>query len=114
MHRCKSGQNEKNIFFLILITLCFQGKGEIWISVKLPCFCQTPLQLAKPTQFQLVGKGVDFVFPRKKKEGRNPHLASSKRNDPKCLNFSDCLVGNCLEAVWQVSGGCMVAVWSVS
>ena len=31
-------------------------------------FCQTPLQLANPTQLQLVGEGVDFVFPRKKEE----------------------------------------------
>ena len=26
---------------------------------------QTPLQLADPTQLQLVEVGVDFVFPRK-------------------------------------------------
>ena len=26
-------------------------------------FCQTPLQLANPTQLQLVGEGVDFVLP---------------------------------------------------
>ena len=60
-------------------------------------FCQTPLQLAHPVQLQLVGVGVDFVFPRKKKkEGRkknNPHLTSSRRNEPTCLNFGDCLVG---------------------
>ena len=31
-------------------------------------FCQNPLQLADPTQLQLVEVGVDFVFPRK--EGR--------------------------------------------
>ena len=31
--------------------------------------CQTPLQLANPTQLQLDGEGVDFAFPRKK-EGR--------------------------------------------
>ena len=42
------------------------------------------------TQLQLVGVGVDFVFP---KEGRNPHLAFSRRNDPTSLIFSDCLVG---------------------
>ena len=28
--------------------------------------CLTPFQLATPTQLQLVGVGVDFVFPRKK------------------------------------------------
>ena len=86
--------------------------------------CKTPLQLADPTQFELVGVGVDFVFQRKKnKEGRkkkNPHLASSKRNGPTCLNFGDCLVGvwrvygNCLAGVWWVSGGCLVGVWWVS
>ena len=31
-------------------------------------FCQTPLQLANPTQLQLVGERVDFDFPRKKKK----------------------------------------------
>ena len=31
-------------------------------------FCQTPLQLANPTQLQLVWVGVDFVFPRKEEE----------------------------------------------
>ena len=72
------------------------------------------------TQLQLVGVGVDFVFPLEEEEGRNPHLASSRRIDPTCLNFGDCLVGvwrvygNCLEGVWQVSGGCLVGVWRVS
>ena len=59
---------------------------------------------------------------RKKEEekGRNnPHLAFSRRNDPTCLNFGDCLVGvwkvfgNCLEGVWRVSGGCLEGVWKV-
>ena len=27
-------------------------------------YCQTPLQLADPTQLQLAGEGVDFVFPQ--------------------------------------------------
>ena len=43
--------------------------------------------------------GVDW---KKKEEGRkegrkkknnNPHLAFSRKNDPTCLIFSDCLVG---------------------
>ena len=35
-------------------------------------YCQTPLQLANPTELQLVGVGVDFVFPQeeRKEEGR--------------------------------------------
>ena len=77
-------------------------------------FCQTQLQLADPTQFQLVVVGVDFVFPleEEEEEGRrrnNPHLAFSRRNDPTCLHFADCLLGalrvlgNCLEGVWKVS-----------
>ena len=57
---------------------------------------------------------------RKEGRRRNPHLASSRRNDPTCLNFGDCLVGvwkvfgNCLEGVWQVSGGCLEGVLRVS
>ena len=69
------------------------------------------------SQLQLIGVGVDFVFPlegrKKKKEGRNnPHLAFSRRIDPTCLIFVDCLVGvwrvygNCLEGVCRVSGTC--------
>ena len=55
------------------------------------------------------------------KEGRkNRHLAFSRRSDPTCLIFSDCLVGvwrvygNCLESVWQVSFGCLEGVLRVS
>ena len=70
------------------------------------------------TQLQLLGVGVDFVFPleegrkegrrRKKKKNNNPHLGSSRGCDSTCLKF---LVGvwkvfaNCLEVVWQVSKG---------
>ena len=58
-------------------------------------YCQTPLQLADPTQLQLVGIGVDFVFPLdeeeegRKEEGRknNPHPGSSRESDPTCLKF---------------------------
>ena len=64
------------------------------------------------TQLQLVGVGVDFVFPleeegrrRKKKKKNNPHLAFSRRKDPTCLIFSGCLVG-----VWRVSGNCLESV----
>ena len=68
------------------------------------------------TQLQLVGVGVDFVFPRKKK---SPHLASSRRKDPTCMNFDDCLLGvwrvssGCLEGVWKVPGGCLKGVGKV-
>ena len=70
----------------------------------------------------MVGVGVDFVFPQegRRKEGRrNPHLASSRRVDPTCLNFGDCLVGvwnvfgNCLEGVWLESGGRLKGVLRV-
>ena len=49
-------------------------------------------------------------------EGRNPHLASSRRIDPTCLNFGDCLVGDggCMEIVWRVSGGCLESAWRLS
>ena len=61
------------------------------------------------------------------KEGRKPHLASSRRIHPTCLNFGDCLVGvwklfgrcmvgvfGCLEGVLGVSGRCLEGVWRVS
>ena len=76
-------------------------------------YCQTPLQLANPTQLQLVGVGVDFVFPqegRRRKEGtKNPHLASSSWIGPRSLNF-----GNCLMGVWKVFGNLVEGVWHVS
>ena len=61
-----------------------------------------------------------FSHGNKKKEGRNPHLASSKRTGPTCQNFGDCLVGvwrgfgNCPEGVWWVSVGCLDGVLRVS
>ena len=72
------------------------------------------------TQVQLVGVGVDFVFPleeegRKKKN--NPHLGSSRGCDSICLKF---LVGvwkvfgNCLAGVLRVSRGCLKHVWMLS
>ena len=92
-----------------------------WQQFYRQAWLQTPLHLANPTQLQLVWAGVDFVFPRKKnkKKKNNPHLAFSRRNDPTCLIFGDCLVGvwmvygNCLEGVWWVSGRCPLAVWRV-
>ena len=75
-------------------------------------FCQTPLQLEKPNS-------TSVGLSRRKKK-KNPHLASSRRIDPTCLNFGDCLVGvwklsgGCLAGVWWVSGGCLVGVWWVS
>ena len=88
-------------------------KGALVFSLDI---YQTPLQLAlqlaNPTQLQLVGVGVDFVFPRKKEEGRkNPQLNSRKRNDPTCLNFGDlyCVTGlnwsNLLPSVTLVRDG---------
>ena len=59
---------------------------------------------------------------KEEEEGRNenPHLACTRRNDPLCLNFGECLVGvwrffeNCLEAVWWVSERCLEGVLRVS
>ena len=78
-------------------------------------FCQTPLQLANLTQLELVGVGVDFVFPQegRKEEGMNPHLASTRGNDPLCLKLVDCLVG-VWKVVWQVSVDFLVGVLCVS
>ena len=49
-------------------------------------FCQTPLQLADPTQLQFVGVGVDFVFPLDRGE-HFPELA--KNHWGKVPNFWD-------------------------
>ena len=97
-------------FFQIIISYlgATWEQGQQRITTELVHNCQIPLQLANPTQLQLVRAGVDFVFPRKKKEGRrkkNPHLASSRRIDPTCLKFGDCLV-----SVWKVLGNCLEAV----
>ena len=56
--------------FLILCLAAY-AQGNL-IQYLLSHFCQTPLQLANPTQLQSVGEGVDFVFPREegRKEGR--------------------------------------------
>ena len=52
---------------------------------KLALYCQTPLQLANPTEVQFDRVGVDFVFPYLSQEGRrrnNPHLAFTCGNGP--------------------------------
>ena len=47
---------------------------------------------------------------------KNPDLASTRRNDPTCLNIVGCPVGvlrvsgECLECVWMVSGVCLERV----
>ena len=47
----------------------------------------------------------------RRRRKNNPHLAFSRRNDPKCLIFGDCLVGvsrvygNCLESVFMCLEG---------
>ena len=81
-------------------------------------------KFADPTQLRLAGVGVDFVFLQEgiRREGRrrkNRNLALSRRNEPSCLNYGDCLVGvwksfgKCLDGVRQVSGGCLEGVWRV-
>ena len=51
----------------------------------------------KPNSTSIGWSRSCFFFPieGRRKEGRrnNPHLASSRRNDPTCLNFGDFLVG---------------------
>ena len=60
----------------------------ILIFVKLHSNLQTQLN------FSWLKKELTlFSHGRKEEEGRNPHLFSSGRNDPTCLNFGDYLVG---------------------
>ena len=79
----------------------------VWLSQE---FCQTPLRLGNPNSSSVVWRRSWLCFPtRRRKEGRkkknNPHLASSRRNDPTWLNF-----GNCLLGVWRVFGNCLEGV----
>ena len=90
-------ENENNCYTSSQVTLRYPRSGIVKLHSDLRIL----------TQLQLVGVGVDFVFPlegrrRKKEEVSNPHLALSRRNDPACLVFSDCLVG-----VWRVYGNCL-------
>ena len=47
-------------------------------------------ELADPTEVQLDGVGVDFVFPchNNNNNNNNPQLDSTRRNDPTCLKFA--------------------------
>ena len=56
--------------WLTLIPITSYGVQYLIFLRVLYHFCQTPLQLANPTQLQLVGVGVDFVFLRKEGERR--------------------------------------------
>ena len=44
-------------------------------------YCQTPLQLANPTQLQLVGVGADFVFLLEEKEGKNEGRKEGRKEE---------------------------------
>ena len=45
-------------------------------------YCQTPLQLANPTQLQLVGVGVDFVFQLEEEEEEEGRKEGRKEPPP--------------------------------
>ena len=82
--------------------------------------CQTQPQLANQPQLQLVWVGSRswLCFPteeegRRKEAGRNPHLASSKKDWPYMSELWWLYCG-CLEGAWKFSGGCLAVVWWVS
>ena len=61
-----------------------QGKEsleeKIHTVLRVACFCRTPLQLANPTELQLDGVGVDFVFPLSQLRAKNlPPQRSTRR-----------------------------------
>ena len=58
-------------------------------------------KLAIPTELQMDGVGVDFVFVWNAEGRKKPHLASTGRYAPTCLKFGGCPVG---VSVWRVSG----------
>ena len=105
------------ICYVPTITLFWNVFSAIWNVVKLHSNLQTQLNFSWfESELTLFSHGR-----RWRKEGRNnPHLAFSRRNDPTCLIFGDCLLGvwrvygNCLKGVWRVSGRCPLAVWRVS
>ena len=74
-------------------------------------------ELADPTQFQLIGVGVDFVFAKNGQSlrNRNPHLASTIRNKANVWNFVAALrvFGGCLEVIHMVSGQYLMGAWRV-
>ena len=78
-----------------------------------------------------VGQSRSRLLIRRRKGGRNPHLASTSRTGPTCLKFDGISVGvwrvarGCLEGIWRLSwgclevvsrmsGGCLQSVWRVS
>ena len=97
---------------LCFVILSPHGSHYSYPSKRRDCFCQTPLQLANPTQLQLVGVGVDFVYPRKKKEGRRRKEPPPSFKQKECPYISElwCVSCGCLEGVWNLSGGCLAVV----
>ena len=111
---------------------------HLYIITLINCyFCLTPLQLANPTQLQMVGEGLDFVFPQKKEgitltlllaEGMTLHVWTMLavlwvsgewleivwRVSGRCLTGVLQVSGRCLKGVWKVPGGYLKGVWWVS
>ena len=87
-------------------------KDSIYFGLSIIENCPTLLQLADPTQLQLVG--VDFVFPqegRKKTEEPTPSFYQREWPYMSELWWMSC---GCLEIVRKLSEGCLAGVWWLS
>ena len=76
------------------------------------CTVQLHSKLADPSQLQLVGVGVDFVFPSQE-EGRRRR--KNQEPTPCFYHFLNLvavlwLSGTSLEGVWRVPEGCLEGV----
>ena len=80
--------------------------------------CQIPPQLTGPPQLQLVGVGIDFVFPKEESTYPWQPMQHIDGNMEPTFSFYwrewPYMFGNCVEGVSQVSGSCLVSVLRVS
>ena len=93
----------KNEFVLILsdfydtteqgfqLLACLLDHPKFVLNLVTHYHCQTPLQLTNQTQLQLVGVGVDFVFPchKKKEEGRKGRTPTQLLSEGMTLHVSN-------------------------
>ena len=113
-----NGQNRKKIKFKVLWKSHIYN-SQPWLNHNIvstsAAICLLSNSTCK-TNSTSVGLSRSWLcFPTGRKEGRrrrrkNPHLTSSRRNDPTYLNFGWLYCG-LLAGVLKLSGGCLKGVW---